>query len=37
MGTYVLSTLVELGKYHFYTFSERTFCYWTDNISAKMH
>jgi hypothetical protein len=32
----VLSTFIELGKYHFYAMSERTLCYWTENVQAKM-
>ena len=31
-----LSTIIELDKYHCYTITERTLCYWTDNVRAKM-
>jgi hypothetical protein len=26
---------IELCKYHFYTMSERTHCFWTDNVFGR--
>jgi hypothetical protein len=30
-----LSMFMQLGKFHFFTMSERTLSYWTDNVWAK--